>query len=96
MAEHKMTKGAALQAYFSKRVIDLVIKHGKHPVGWDEILNPDLPEDRRGSILARAAIAVESGERRLPGYSFRRAVPRSVLPRLLSLRHRSHESASFA
>jgi hexosaminidase len=44
MEEHKMTKGAALQAYFSKRLIDLVIKHGKHPVGWDEILNPELPK----------------------------------------------------
>jgi hexosaminidase len=44
MAEHKMANGAALQAYFSKRVIDLVIKHGKHPVGWDEVLNPDLPK----------------------------------------------------
>ncbi len=44
MQEHKMGNGAALQAYFSKRVIDLVIKHGKHPVGWDEVLNPDLPK----------------------------------------------------
>jgi len=44
MQEHKMTKGAELQAYFSKRVIGLVIKHGKHPVGWDEVLNPDLPK----------------------------------------------------
>jgi hexosaminidase len=33
-----------LQAYFSKRVLDIVIKHGKHPVGWDEILNRDLPK----------------------------------------------------
>jgi hexosaminidase len=44
MEAHNMTKGAQLQAYFSKRVIDLVIKHGKHPVGWDEVLNPDLPK----------------------------------------------------
>jgi hexosaminidase len=44
MEEHKMAHTTALQAYFSKRVVDIVTKHGKHPVGWDEILNPDLPK----------------------------------------------------
>ena len=38
MEEHKMANAAALQAYFSKRVLDIVTKHGKHMVGWDEIL----------------------------------------------------------
>jgi hexosaminidase len=44
MNEHKMANAAALQAYFSKRVLDIVSKHGKHMVGWDEILNRDLPK----------------------------------------------------
>jgi hexosaminidase len=44
MEEHKMANAAALQAYFSKRVLDIVTKHGKHMVGWDEILNKDLPK----------------------------------------------------
>jgi hexosaminidase len=44
MEEHKMANTAALQAYFSKRVLDIVTRHGKHMVGWDEILNPDLPK----------------------------------------------------
>jgi hexosaminidase len=44
MQEHKMANAAALQAYFSKRVLDIVTKHGKHMVGWDEILDPDLPK----------------------------------------------------
>lgn len=43
MEEHKMANAAALQAYFSKRVLDIVTKNGKHMVGWDEILNKDLP-----------------------------------------------------
>lgn len=44
MDEHHMSNAAALQAYFSKRVLDIVTKHGKHMVGWDEILNKDLPK----------------------------------------------------
>jgi len=44
MAEHKLANGAALQAYFSKRLLAIVVKYGKHPVGWDEILNKDLPK----------------------------------------------------
>src|SRR5215472_11235053 len=31
-----------LQAYFSQHVQDLVVKHGKTPVGWDEILVPGV------------------------------------------------------
>jgi hexosaminidase len=44
MQEHKMANATALQAYFSKRVLEIVTKHGKHMVGWDEMLNPDLPK----------------------------------------------------
>ena len=33
-----------LQAYFTTRVAQLVEKHGKKAMGWDEILNPDLPK----------------------------------------------------
>ena len=44
MQAHKMANATALQAYFSKRVLEIVTKHGKHMVGWDEILNPALPK----------------------------------------------------
>jgi len=44
MEEHKIANATALQAYFSKRILDIVTKHGKHLVGWDEMLNPDLPK----------------------------------------------------
>jgi hexosaminidase len=36
---------AALQAYFNKRLLKILIKHGKKMVGWDEIFQPDLPTD---------------------------------------------------
>ena len=44
MEAHKMANTTQLQAYFSKRILDIVTTHGKHMVGWDEILNPDLPK----------------------------------------------------
>jgi hexosaminidase len=35
----------ALQAYFNQRVQAIVKKHGKHMVGWEEMLDPTLPKD---------------------------------------------------
>ncbi|MBO0859676.1 MAG: family 20 glycosylhydrolase [Chloracidobacterium sp.] len=34
-----------LQAYFNRRLSQILTKHGKKMVGWDEILHPDLPKD---------------------------------------------------
>jgi len=34
-----------LQASFNKRVYEIVKRHGKRMVGWDEVLHPDLPKD---------------------------------------------------
>ncbi len=39
---------AGLQAYFNRRIADLLRGHGKRLVGWDEILHPDLPA---GSVI---------------------------------------------
>ncbi len=36
---------AALQVYFNKRLMQILRRHGKQMVGWDEILHPDLPEE---------------------------------------------------
>lgn len=33
----------ALQTHFNKRLFAILEKHGREPVGWDEILQPDLP-----------------------------------------------------
>src|ERR1700722_10860958 len=45
MREHSLQDTAALQNYFNQRLLKLLEKHGKHMVGWDEILTPDLPKD---------------------------------------------------
>lgn len=44
MKSHNLKNNEALQAYFSGRVQTLVVKHGKTPVGWDEILVPGVPK----------------------------------------------------
>lgn len=45
MRDHNFKNTEELQTYFSQRVLQLAKKHGKHMVGWDEILNPALPTD---------------------------------------------------
>ncbi|HXR34218.1 MAG TPA: family 20 glycosylhydrolase [Verrucomicrobiae bacterium] len=58
---HGLKDNNALQAYFSQRVQDLVVKHGKTPIGWDEILVPGVPKSiviqswRGADSLAAAA-----------------------------------------
>ena len=44
MRSHGMKSNQDLQAYFNKRVQAIVSKHKKTMIGWDEILNPDLPK----------------------------------------------------
>jgi hexosaminidase len=52
---------AALQAYFNQRLQQILEKHRKKMIGWDEILHPDLPKTvvvqswRGHSYLARSA-----------------------------------------
>ena len=59
--ERGLKDNAGLQAYFSRRVLAIVAKHGRKMVGWDEILTPGLPSDavihswRGPESLARAA-----------------------------------------
>jgi hexosaminidase len=45
MAKHQLGDTAALQAYFNQRVFQILQKHGKKMIGWDEVLTPDLPKD---------------------------------------------------
>ena len=40
-----MKRYEELQALFIGRVVGLVTKHGKTPVGWDEVLDPTLPKE---------------------------------------------------
>lgn len=34
----------ALQAYFNRRLLEILDKHGKKMIGWDEIMQPELPK----------------------------------------------------
>jgi hexosaminidase len=45
MKEHGLKSSPELQAYFSKRVQEIVHKHKKIAIGWDEVLQPGLPSD---------------------------------------------------
>ncbi|MFC3092773.1 beta-N-acetylhexosaminidase [Alteromonas sediminis] len=42
---HELVDYKGLQAYFNQKVNDVLTKHGKIMVGWDEIYHPDLPHD---------------------------------------------------
>ena len=45
MREHHMQSAKELQAYFNSRVEKILAKYHRRMVGWDEILQPDLPSD---------------------------------------------------
>jgi hexosaminidase len=61
MKEKGIKDNPALQAYFNQRLLKILQKHGKKMIGWDEILQPDLPRDaviqswRGPASLAEAA-----------------------------------------
>ena len=44
MRRNGLTDNAALQAYFNRRLGDILGRHGKRMIGWDEILHTDLPK----------------------------------------------------
>jgi hexosaminidase len=45
MKEKGIKDNQALQAYFNRRVLKILQKHGKKMIGWEEILHPDVPTD---------------------------------------------------
>ncbi len=45
MRAHNLKTSAELQAWFNTRVQKILAKYHKRMVGWDEILNPNLPSD---------------------------------------------------
>ena len=65
LQEFKRSRGfkdnADLQAYFTRRVQEIVKKHGRKMVGWDEVIHKELPRDiviqswRGAKSLAEAA-----------------------------------------
>ena len=45
MQKQGFKTAAELQAYFNRRLLPILTRHGKKMMGWDEILNPALPKD---------------------------------------------------
>ncbi|PYY18463.1 MAG: beta-N-acetylhexosaminidase [Acidobacteria bacterium] len=45
MKSHNLNTNEDLQTYFTQRVVKIIQKYKKTPVGWDEVLTPDLPKD---------------------------------------------------
>ncbi|MGE5352560.1 MAG: beta-N-acetylhexosaminidase [Acidobacteriota bacterium] len=45
MKKNNIPNNHALQAYFNKRILQIVTKYGKKMIGWDEIQQPDLPKN---------------------------------------------------
>jgi hexosaminidase len=43
MKAHAIANEDAMQVAFNRRLFAILKAHGKEPVGWDEILQPDLP-----------------------------------------------------
>ena len=43
MRKRGIIDNAALQVYFSQRLLAILTKHGRRMIGWDEVLHTDLP-----------------------------------------------------
>ncbi len=67
MQAHGIKNNEELQAHFNQRIQAIVSRHGKTMLGWDEILNPNLPKSiviqswRGQASLAAAAKGGYSG-----------------------------------
>jgi hexosaminidase len=74
MKRHGIAGEVALHTAFNKRLFAIVQKHGKIPVGWDEIFQPDLPTSaviqswRSSTALAASARAGFGGILSAPYY----------------------------
>ncbi len=45
MHAHSIDSSVRLHEYFNRRLREILTRHGKKMIGWDEILTPDLPKD---------------------------------------------------
>ncbi|HEY4320544.1 MAG TPA: family 20 glycosylhydrolase [Gemmatimonadales bacterium] len=74
MRAHGLANEVALHTAFNRRLFEIVQKHGRIPVGWDEIFQPDLPTSaviqswRSSDALAASARAGFHGILSAPYY----------------------------
>ena len=45
MKANNIPDNHAMQAWFNKRLLQILSKHGKMMIGWDEILHPEMPKN---------------------------------------------------
>jgi hexosaminidase len=45
MKKHHIPDNRSLQSFFNKKLLAILTKYHKKMIGWDEILNPDMPKD---------------------------------------------------
>jgi hexosaminidase len=45
MQKEGLKDNHALQSYFNQRLLDILTRNGKRMMGWDEILQPDIPNN---------------------------------------------------
>ncbi|MEO6630398.1 MAG: family 20 glycosylhydrolase, partial [Mucilaginibacter sp.] len=57
MRKNNMADTHALQAYFVKRVSQLLVKHHKKTLGWEELFSTDLPKDVAVQVWSNPAYA---------------------------------------
>lgn len=73
MRAHNLSSSAELHAYFNKRVQPILAKYGKKMIGWDEVLQPDLPasvtiQSWRGA--ASLALAAQEGHQGILSFGY--------------------------
>jgi hexosaminidase len=62
-----------LQAHFNERLFAILRKHGKSPIGWDEVLHPGIPKDvliQSWQGPERLAKAAQAGHRTILSNGF--------------------------
>ncbi len=62
MHTHDLADAAAVQAWFTRRMVEKLTARGRRAVGWDEVLHPDMPtgmtiQSWRGAATLEAALA---------------------------------------
>jgi hexosaminidase len=71
--EHQLNGSHAIHAYFNRRVQELIGKHGKTMIGWDEVFGPGLES---GTVIqswqgqASLAAAARQGYRGILSYGY--------------------------
>lgn len=62
MDTHNLTDAAAVQAWFTRHMVEKLTARGRRVVGWDEVLHPDMPtgmtiQSWRGAATLEPALA---------------------------------------